>query len=92
MSLNDLIFIENLPKLDIHGLDAKSAVLYINDFIFESYWCQKEYVVIVHGIGLGVLQKEVSEQLMKHKLVLAYKLWSQNVGCTVVWLKKNKKK
>ena len=36
MTLDDLIFINNLPTLDLHGLDEASAKVMISDFIYDN--------------------------------------------------------
>ena len=35
MTLNDVVFIDNLPSLDLHGFDRVTAHMMINDFIKE---------------------------------------------------------
>ncbi len=87
MSLNNLIFIHNLPKLDIHGIDSASAEMYINDFIEENYQLRQKYCLIVHGIGKLILKKTTKKVLSSHKLVEDYKIWFFNSGCTVIELK-----
>ena len=36
MSLNEIIFIDNLPTLDLHGFDLETARVAINDFIIDN--------------------------------------------------------
>ena len=36
MTLNDVVFIDNLPSLDLHGFDRVTAHMMINDFIKEN--------------------------------------------------------
>ena len=50
--LNSVIFIDNLPRLDLHGFDRDTARLYINDFIKENQKLKNEFALIIHGIGL----------------------------------------
>ena len=66
MKLND-IFLDNLPKIDLHGYDRESAKVMVNDFIDEAYIMKYEQVVIIHGIGSGILREFVSEVLRKNK-------------------------
>lgn len=84
MTLNDVIFIDNLPSLDLHGYDAKTAHMMINDFIKENHHLKNEIVVIIHGIGTGVIYKETCETLRKNKLVNDFKTYYYNNGCTIV--------
>ncbi len=87
MNLNKLIFINNLPKVDVHGLDEISANMYIDDFINENYLLNQEYIVIIHGMGTGILRKMATNALQNHEKVADFKLWHENIGCTVVQLK-----
>ena len=71
--LND-IFLDNLPKIDLHGYDRDYARIEINDFIRDNY-IQKNYqVLIIHGVGTGILRKTTHETLKHNKLVSSYKL------------------
>lgn len=86
MSLNDLVFIDNLPKLDLHTFDRETARVAINDFVNDNYKMQQKFIVIVHGIGSGVLRRTTNEVLKKNKKVNQYKTFYYNNGCTVVEL------
>ena len=86
MMLND-IFLDCLPRIDLHGYDRDSARVMVNDFIDEAYFMKYEKVVIIHGIASGILKNEVSEVLRKNKKVLSYNIVGSNVGCTLVRLK-----
>ena len=86
MMLND-IFLDCLPKIDLHGYDRDSARVMVNDFINEAYFMKYEKVVIIHGIGSGILKNEVSDVLRKNKKVLSYNVVGSNVGCTLVRIK-----
>ena len=83
-TIDQLIFIDNLPTLDLHGLDSMTARVYINDFINDNYKMQNEFIVIVHGIGTGILRKVTFDTLSKHKKVLEYKSYYYNNGCVIV--------
>ena len=87
MLLND-IFLDCLPKLDLHGYDRDSARVRVNDFIDEAYFMKNDRVVIIHGIGTGVLKETVSETLRKNKKVISYHIVGSNVGCTLVYVSK----
>ena len=84
MTLNDVVFIDNLPKIDLHGMDRLTARIMIEDFIKENIILKQNIFVIVHGIGTGILLKETSETLKKNKNVIAYKTYYYNNGCTIV--------
>lgn len=86
MALNDVIFIDSYPKLDLHGFDRESARVAVNDFIKDNIKLKNEIVVIIHGIGSGIVKGSVQEALTKNKYVLGYKLFPYNIGCTIVHL------
>ena len=90
MTLNDVIFIDNLPTLDLHGFDRATAHMLINDFIKENHFLKQEIVVIIHGIGSGAIYKETRETLSKNKLVNDFKTYYHNNGCTIVEIKIDK--
>lgn len=86
MSLNDLVFIDNLPKLDLHGFDRETARVAINDFVNDNYKLKQKFIVIVHGIGSGILRNTTNEVLKRNKKVNQYKTFYYNNGCTIVEL------
>lgn len=90
MSLNNLIFYDNLPKLDIHGIDRDAASLYIGEFIEENYILNQKYFIIIHGIGTGVLKQTTKEVLKRHKKVVDFKTLYHNQGTTIVEIKGKK--
>ena len=87
MNLNEIIFINNLPTLDLHGFDRQTARVAINDFINDNLKMKNNFIVIIHGIGTGILMNAVRNYLQKDKRVLEYKLDYMNPGCTLVVLK-----
>lgn len=80
------IFLKQLPTIDLHGLDRDTARVYVNDFVDENMRLGKKEIVIVHGIGEGILKKQVHETLKQNKYVVSYKLHTYNTGCTIVTL------
>ena len=87
--LDSLIFIENLPTLDLHGLDRDSARVAVLDFINDNLKMNNNYIVIVHGVGSGILREEVTRTLSKNKNVLEYRVWNYNRGCTVAYIEQS---
>lgn len=87
MYVND-IFLERLPKIDLHGYDRDSARVMVNDFIYEAFLMGYDEVVIIHGIGGGVVKGAVHEVLKKNKMVLSFWVDFMNNGCTVVKINK----
>ena len=81
------IFLNRYPSVDLHGYDRDSARMITNDFVMENVILKNEFIVIIHGIGTGIVKKEVHEALRVNKNVLEYKTDNFNSGCTVVKLK-----
>ena len=81
------IFLNRYPSIDLHGFDRDSARMTVNDFVDENVFLKNEMIVIIHGIGTGIVKKEVHEALRVNKNVLEYKTDNFNSGCTVVRLK-----
>ena len=79
----------NLPSLDLHGLDRDYARILINEFISDNYKMKNYKVIIVHGNGTGVIKKTTQETLRVNRLVEEYKIDNFNTGMTVVSLRKH---
>ena len=87
MSLNNIVFVDNLPKIDLHGYDRDTARVLINDFIEENYKMKQNVFSIVHGIGSGILKNTTFEVLKNNKKVIDYKTNYYNSGMTIVEIK-----
>lgn len=83
MNLNDLLFIDNLPTLDLHGFDRDTARVTINDFINDNKKLKNNFIVIIHGIGSGILKSVTQDTLKKNKYIIEYKIYPFNIGCTI---------
>ena len=83
------IFLNRYPSIDLHGFDRDSARVAVNDFVDENVFMKQEMIVIIHGIGTGIVKREVHETLRVNKNVIEYKTDNFNSGCTVVKLKIN---
>ena len=46
----------NLPSIDLHGLDRDYSRILINDFIRDNYKMKNYKVIIIHGNGTGILK------------------------------------
>ena len=79
----------NLPQLDLHGLDREYARILINEFIEDNYLLKKDKIIIIHGNGFGIIKKTVKETLSKNRIVESFKIDNFNSGMTVVFLKKH---
>ena len=87
MKLDNIIFIDNLPKIDLHGLDRETARVYINDFIKDNIKLKNEIFLIIHGVGSGILKNTTKEVLTKNKNVIDFKTYYYNNGCTIVQIR-----
>lgn len=87
MRLNEVIFVNNLPTLDLHGYDRETAVVAIADFIRDNVKLKNDVVVIVHGIGSGIIRKCTHDYLRTNKNVVEFKVHYFNEGSTIVSLK-----
>ena len=83
---SDILFIDQLPTIDLHGYDRLYADIKVNEFIQDNIILKNEFIVIIHGIGEKILKHEVHRLLSHHKDVLDYCIYFNNVGCTVVKL------
>lgn len=83
MTLNEVIFIDRFPKIDLHGFDRESARVAVNDFIIENIKLKKEIIVIIHGIGNHIVKQSVHDTLKRNRNVIDYKLYNYNIGCTI---------
>ena len=87
MNLDDIIFLDNIPSIDLHGLDRDSARVKVLEFINDNKHMKNDIICIVHGIGSGILKKEIHNTLKYSKDVMEYKLFYNNNGCTIVKIK-----
>lgn len=87
MNINDVIFPDSFPKLDLHGYDRETARVAINDFINDNIKMGNEIIIIVHGIGTGIIRHTTIETLNKNKNVEEFKSDYSNRGCTIIKLK-----
>lgn len=83
-NLNNVMFIERYPSIDLHGYDRDSARVAVQDFIKENHRLKNEVFVIIHGRGSGILKDTVHEILRRNRMVKDFKTYYFNDGCTVV--------
>ena len=86
MNINDVIFPDSFPKLDLHGYDRETARVAINDFINDNLKMKNEIITIIHGIGSGIIRQTTIETLNRNKNVEDFKSNNSNRGCTIVKL------
>ena len=83
MELNEVIFINDLPSIDLHGLDRDTARVKVLEFIKDNKTMKNEIICIVHGVGSGTIKNEVHMTLKRSKDIKEFKLFYNNVGCTI---------
>ena len=91
MDINSIIFTNNLPKLDLHGIDSATATVYIKDFIIDNIKMKNQFIIIIHGRGTGIIRNTTHNILRKNKMVKDFKLCYPNFGSTLVELYIDKK-
>ncbi|HOZ54061.1 MAG TPA: Smr/MutS family protein [Bacilli bacterium] len=72
--------------LDLHGETRDSVKLLLNNFINESLLLKQKNIIVIHGIGRGILRREVHNLLKVNNKVIEYKLSNDNLGITIVKL------
>ena len=87
MNLNEVIFIDNLPKIDLHGLDRDSARVKVLEFINDNKTMKNDIICIIHGVGSGIIKDEIHNTLRKSKDILDFRLFYNNTGCTIAKIK-----
>lgn len=86
---NSMPLMSNLTSLDLHGEDRKSAELLVKQFMDDLWKLKCEKGIVIHGIGNGILKKQVHEVLKRDKRIAKYYIDFFNIGCTIIELKKN---
>lgn len=90
MEIEQIVFIDNLPKLDLHGFDRETARVAVHDFVRDNKKMKNQFINIIHGVGSGVIRKTVHEQLFRNKDVLEFKTYYFNQGCTIAKIRIDK--
>ena len=80
-------FTVNLPSLDLHGFDRILAKIKTEEFIRDNVKLKNKQILIIHGIGEGILRREIYKLLSKNKYVESYNINGINTGATIVNLK-----
>ncbi len=82
-----ILFRSNMEQLDLHGEDRIGAKIKVRSFLNDNYKLGNKEIAIVHGVGKGILKKEVLDILRHDKRVEEYNIDMFNEGCTLVKLK-----
>ena len=78
----------NMVTLDLHGENKETAKILVNQFISDNIKMGNYRIIIIHGIGSGILKKEVHEFLKKDKRIEKFYIDFFNIGCTIVEIKR----
>lgn len=73
-----------MPRIDLHGEDRIGARILVRDFLNDNYKLGNYEIAIIHGIGSGILKKEVHTLLKKDKRIEEFGTDYFNSGCTLV--------
>ena len=76
-----------MEQLDLHGEDRIGTKIKVRSFLNDNYKLGNKEIAIVHGVGKGILKKEVLDILRHDKRVEEYNIDMFNEGCTLVKLK-----
>ena len=63
------------------------AKIEVEDFINDSVKLKHKQILIIHGVGEGILRREIYKLLSKNKYVESFNINGINVGATIVNLK-----
>lgn len=77
----------NIPAIDLHGENRDTARIMVDEFINDNIKLKNYKVNIIHGIGTGILKKEVHDFLKKDKRIEKYYIDFFNPGSTIVEIK-----
>lgn len=86
MKLYSSPFLNILPSLDVHGHTRETVLYPVSDFINDNIKLKNKKIVIIHGIGNGILSKEIKYKFSKDKRVEKLYLSNENPGCTILEL------
>ena len=78
------MYLSSIRSVDLHGMDRITARITVDEFIIDLIRLKETKGVIIHGIGSGILRKEIADYLRHDKRVKDYKLDFMNPGCTVL--------
>ena len=82
-----ILYRNSMPELDLHGEDTVGARIRLKQFLDEQLKLRNEEVAIVHGIGKGILKKEVLDVLKKDSRIAEFNIDIFNEGCTLARFK-----
>lgn len=85
--IDNYMLFDNLPTIDLHGEDSISAIIITDEFLNDNLKLKNKLIVVIHGVGKGILKREIHNFLKKDKRVLKYRIDAFNPGMTIIELK-----
>ena len=76
----EIIDVNKLPTLDLHGESSDIARVLIESFIKENIKLKQEFIAFVHGKGTGALRNGIHNYLKRLKYVKSYRLGAFGEG------------
>jgi len=84
--------IDNLPTLDLHGMDSVTSKIRFNEFVKDNIILKNRELLVVHGVGLGIIRDVIKEEAKNNKNVIKSELDIFNSGVTRVFIDIKEKK
>lgn len=74
--------LQHIPVIDLHNLDRYEAVSVLNYELQQLAVNKSEFCRVIHGVGKGVLQQIVYDELSQNPLIEAFFLDSHGGSTT----------
>ena len=81
----DIIFNKS-PKLDLHGYTCDLIIYPIDEFVNDNIKLGNNKIIIIHGVGKGILKKEIKEKYTKDPRIKKLYGDPYNLGITIMEL------
>ena len=76
----------DFQELDLHGVYPPEALQQLDQFLYDTFQTQEQFIKIIYGIGSGTLKKSVLSYIGDHPLV---EEWIDQGGYCVALMHKN---
>ncbi len=82
-----ILYRNGMEQIDLHGEDKIGARIKVKAFLNDNYKLGNREIAIIHGLGKGILKREILDILSHDKRVEEYNIDMFNEGCTLAKLK-----
>ena len=82
-----ILYHNGMEQIDLHGEDKIGARIKVKAFLNDNYKLGNREIAIIHGLGKGILKREILDILSHDKRVEEYNIDRFNEGCTLAKLK-----